>query len=320
MIYKDEQFYKPKEGKDKVFTKKNIIFLDIDGVLQPTYNKRRFDHDLEKMAQYLYEKYNDHIYLEIDKYDLGAVYYDWSFIAIGALREIIENTHSYIVIHSSWIYGLTLNELKALFRLYDLDSFIIDIAYSKHINKIDAIHDYLALHQDIDNYVVIDDDRYLLAAFGEHCCLTEEFLDADNASLCEYILNLDSYIIEHNEDISQIILKEKWSDGTYYDALKMSYKLIQSTDVCLYYISRYDRKYEYYLLLYHAFGYFYNEGIRGMISDYQNFLESHIRCRIINRVGESLIVMSLFYGFNGFLKDYGEDRLISELDILKKRQ
>lgn len=183
MIYKDEQFYKIK----------NVVFLDIDGVLQPTYNKKRFDHDLEKTAQYIYEKYNDPIYLQIDHHDLGAVYYDWSYLAVGALREIIENTHSYIVLHSSWIYAHSLENLQALFKLYDLDQFIIDVAKDKYLNKIDAIHDYLNKHQDIENYVVIDDDPYLLKAFGEHCCLTEEFLNDDNVHLCEIILHLDDH-------------------------------------------------------------------------------------------------------------------------------
>ena len=49
---------------------KNIIFLDIDGVIQPPYYERRFDHDMEALQYYLANKYSDDIYLTFDKYDL----------------------------------------------------------------------------------------------------------------------------------------------------------------------------------------------------------------------------------------------------------
>lgn len=48
--------------------KKNIIFLDIDGVLQPYDQRKRFDHDLDKLVDYLCDKYNDPIYGEMDKH------------------------------------------------------------------------------------------------------------------------------------------------------------------------------------------------------------------------------------------------------------
>ena len=64
-----------------------IIFLDIDGVLQPGSARDRFNHDLELFKQ---EKIAENTaFAEVDRYDLGAVFYDWakdgkSFPMIGA--------------------------------------------------------------------------------------------------------------------------------------------------------------------------------------------------------------------------------------------
>ena len=54
-----------------------VIFLDIDGVLQPYSFRDRFNHDLDKLQKELAVKYNDEAYLQMDKYDIGAVFYDW---------------------------------------------------------------------------------------------------------------------------------------------------------------------------------------------------------------------------------------------------
>ena len=60
---------------------RKVIFLDIDGVLQPGGRQNRFDHAMEKLREDLVVKYNNNIYLEIDRYDLGAVYHDWDKVS-----------------------------------------------------------------------------------------------------------------------------------------------------------------------------------------------------------------------------------------------
>ena len=53
--------------------RRTVIFLDIDGVLQPPSSQRRFKHDLEELRRSLADRFADEIYLGMDKYDLGAV-------------------------------------------------------------------------------------------------------------------------------------------------------------------------------------------------------------------------------------------------------
>lgn len=126
--------------------KKNIIFLDIDGVLQPYDQRKRFDHDLDKLVDYLCDKYNDPIYGEMDKYDVGAAYYDWDDVAVGILTKLIRVTASYVVIHSDWRMANNLVKLKALFRLYNLEDYVI--AVCPQGDKKEAIYEYIEKNQD----------------------------------------------------------------------------------------------------------------------------------------------------------------------------
>ena len=164
---------------------KNIIFLDIDGVIQPPYYERRFEHDMEALQYYLANKYSDDIYLTFDKYDLAAAYYDWSYIALGYLKELIEETGSYIVLHSTWGRHNTTKQIIALFKLYDLDNFIIDIINEDNDKK-RCIHHYLSKHF-IDYFIIIDDDYGLLREFGSYCCLTSQYFQQSDFDYCQFI-------------------------------------------------------------------------------------------------------------------------------------
>lgn len=161
---------------------KNIIFLDIDGVIQPPSYERRFDHDMEALQYYLANKYSDDIYLTFDKYDLAAAYYDWSYIALGYLKELIEETGSHIVLHSTWGRYNTTKQIIALFKLYDLDNFIIDIINEDNDKK-RCIHHYLSKHF-IDYFIIIDDDYDLLREFGSYCCLTSQYFQQSDFDYC----------------------------------------------------------------------------------------------------------------------------------------
>jgi len=65
-----------------------VIFLDIDGVLQPYSSQKRFDHDLHELLKTLAEKYDDDLYLELDRFDLGCICFDWDIGAVERIRSI----------------------------------------------------------------------------------------------------------------------------------------------------------------------------------------------------------------------------------------
>jgi len=98
-----------------------VIFLDIDGVIQGYSSQKRFDFikEIPALQKELTEKHGVD-YLSYDKYDVGAVYYDWDPHAVCLIKKILDETMAMIVISSDW--RLTeggLQRMKDLFRLHD---------------------------------------------------------------------------------------------------------------------------------------------------------------------------------------------------------
>lgn len=74
-------------------------------------------------------------------YDIGAVYYDWDDKAIQLLKDCLDEASAKIVISSGWRDFNNEEKLKALFKIHDLDSYIIDVLPKG--NKETVIADYL---------------------------------------------------------------------------------------------------------------------------------------------------------------------------------
>lgn len=159
----------------KVPGRKNIIFLDIDGVIQPYSNQYRFDHDLDALPNYFASKYNDKTFSSCDIYDLGAAYFDWDEVALARIKQILRDFNGYIVIHSGWRESVPIHHLKALFKLYDMDEYILDILEPGRKETVISsfIRDYAA---EINKYIIIDDDA-MMCEFGMNFCHTYDVFD-----------------------------------------------------------------------------------------------------------------------------------------------
>lgn len=180
--------------------KKNVIFLDIDGVIQPYDNNYRFKHDLNGTVNYLTNRYRDNSYKNMDKYDVCAAFYDWDEIGLGILKKIIYEYDAHIVLHSGWREYMSLIEAKALFRLYDLEQDLIGICDKG--NKETAIKEYLEENKnEIDKYVVID-DALMVNDFGYHFVHTNNVLNMNNyAQICNILNNYYSFILDKDNII-----------------------------------------------------------------------------------------------------------------------
>lgn len=192
LVHKKTQFLKQEvSNKDGI----NIIFLDIDGVIQPTRHTNRFLYDLDKLPNYIATKMKDEYYLNMDKYDLGACYYDWDEIAIGILKKALNETNSYLVIHSGWKDVLTKEDILALFRLHNLDEYIIDILDKG--DKIRVINEYLEKNKNIKDYLILDDCHFELH-FGDHFHLVKDCLVMQDYCYIVNYFSSKGVIIETN--------------------------------------------------------------------------------------------------------------------------
>lgn len=111
-----------------------IVFLDIDGVLQPGTQKR-FDHprdvpDLTRELEarcggkYPYSRWCNTS--EMDDMDLAAVFYDWDPDAVERLRYALDVLDARIVLSSNWREFHGFKSMSALFAIHGLDGYLCD--------------------------------------------------------------------------------------------------------------------------------------------------------------------------------------------------
>lgn len=152
----------------------NVIFLDIDGVL----NVENY------LVSLVYDNENGGNNIIHDKY--GRVFCPTT---IRYLKSLINKHNAKLVISSTWrnfgidrlnemwkhrnlpgeIYDTTCSKANHNFKQqYDELSKIIDIRFSTSIKRGFEIQAYLNLHPEIQNYVIFDDDNDMLEQQLEH--------------------------------------------------------------------------------------------------------------------------------------------------------
>ena len=171
----------------------NVIFLDIDGVLQPTSSQKRFEHDLVALRESLAERFGAE-YREVNEYDLGAVVHDWHPGAVARLHALCDDHDAKIVVSSDWRQQRSVAQLQALFRIHDLHHLVVDRTSdpqgAPHY-RAGEVKQYLDTHPGIDRFVIID-DRYrekFDRLFPDHFVHTRSSLDESDALRAHQILS-----------------------------------------------------------------------------------------------------------------------------------
>lgn len=123
----------------------NIIFLDIDGVLNSEESIVRFYEEAMSKGQ---PNYNcDEIFPK--EY-------------MNNLKELVEETDSKIVISSTWRMFYPDNDkwfkLMSNLKEYNLDTKVIDRTPYTSKKRGDEIRMWLSEHPEVSNFVIIDDD------------------------------------------------------------------------------------------------------------------------------------------------------------------
>ena len=181
-----------------------VVFLDIDGVLQP-FTQYRFKHinngDMEKVYEELHEKTGVD-YRQYDIYDVAAVYYDWDLGAVSELKRVLDTTGAKIVLSSSW-RDESNDRMRDFFRIHGLDQYFLDRTIilefkihdlSPYLAELNLGDDmkyqtrsveillYLREHPEVTQYVAVDDLN--LKGLGEHFVETRYKLTPELADKC----------------------------------------------------------------------------------------------------------------------------------------
>ena len=174
--------------------RRTVIFLDIDGVLQNYGSQDRFEHDLEALRRRLADDFGDASYLDMSKYDLGAVRYDWDRDAVERLRRLCEDFGAEIVVSSDWRTGKSVDVLKAYFRIHGLHHYVTDKTGKSEgapRYRMGEVKDYLDAHPEIERFVIID-DRYrkeFEQLFSDQFVYTTRRLEAADETRARRILS-----------------------------------------------------------------------------------------------------------------------------------
>ena len=170
-----------------------VIFLDIDGVLQPYDSNNRFYFLDEKLIDELSKKYGVD-YHAYSIYDVMAVCYDWDEQAVARLKCILEKTAAKIIISSDWRSEKTPDKMPALLKLHDLDGYwyadnIINHEFVPNPQRRALeIKDSLERYP-IGNFVILDDMRGLDEYYPENTVKTHNYLGVNDMEQCIKILN-----------------------------------------------------------------------------------------------------------------------------------
>ena len=131
----------------------NVIFLDVDGVL----NNQR--HILA-----LYELLGDKTFRRFRKF-YGQTILDYK--CCDLVRKLAEKKDAKIVLSSSW----RLSDKHTKIVEDELDTEIYGITPHLGTQRGYEIKQYLKQHNEVNNYVIIDDDSDMLEEQMSHLCL-----------------------------------------------------------------------------------------------------------------------------------------------------
>ena len=197
-------------GTDACVRPARIIFLDIDGVLQPTSSQKRFKHDLAALRESLAERFGAE-YREVNEYDLGAVVHDWHAGAVARLRALCEDHGARIVVSSDWRLRRSVDQLRALFRLHDLHHLVVDrtldASRPPHY-RAGEVKQYLDTHSEIERFVIIDDGyrTEFDGLFPEQFVHTGSFIDEPDALRARQILS-DGPVTQENRPFVRTVFR-----------------------------------------------------------------------------------------------------------------
>ena len=174
----------------------NIVFLDIDGVIQPYNAQARFymrKEDCKNTLMKLETDFPNTDYSQYDISDVIATLYDWNNQAVARIKYILDSTNSKIIVSSDWRSEKLPNKMHDLLQIHNLgdywykDNIILrdfnSLSEIRHLEIEDSLKKY-----PIDNYVIIDDMKELYNYYLENTIITNNYISISDMNDCIKIL------------------------------------------------------------------------------------------------------------------------------------
>lgn len=169
-----------------------VVFLDIDGVLQPYNVPLRFDNLSIKKIDELSRKW-DVDYSKYNINEISSVYYDWDELAIARLKYILKETNARIIMSSEWRSKEQLYKMRDLLRIHYLgdywacDNVILDNGKDVVENRALEIKNSLSKYP-VDNFVILDDMKGLEEYYPDNTVITDNTISLNDTTKCVRIL------------------------------------------------------------------------------------------------------------------------------------
>ena len=170
-----------------------IVFLDIDGVLQPYDSMNNFYELDKKLIDRLSQEYEID-FSQYNIYDVMATYYDWHKQAVARLKYVLDESDAKLIISSDWRNQKQPLKIHDLLKIHALDKYwyadndINNSSLSNVEKRASEIQKSLETYP-IDDYVVLDDMKDLKEYFPNNFVQSDNYLSVSNMQDCVKILS-----------------------------------------------------------------------------------------------------------------------------------
>lgn len=162
---------------------KTCIFLDIDGVINPSKTNMHYNLDYN-LPQTLAKQSNHPEIATLNPYLVNQVFACFSKESIKLIHQLILKYDAQIVITSSWRIIYSLKDLQTMFDIFDLGKYVTGIT-PLITPRTKAIQEYIT-QNNIMSFIILDDfdmsrifDYHFICV--RNCFDTQDFIKADYA-------------------------------------------------------------------------------------------------------------------------------------------